>query len=98
MVELDGRWRVFFDWKGALPPDNTPVDLQATLRYGDRQIAETWLYAYYPEALPRQHAPGAKLLPGDFALGPAVATAEEALRMETPCIRQSPPKASARSV
>ncbi|MBS64051.1 MAG: glucan biosynthesis protein D [Salinisphaera sp.] len=59
-VEQTGRWRVFFDWKGALPPNDTPVDLQATLRRGDRRISETWLYAYYPEALPRQlHAEAA---------------------------------------
>jgi glucans biosynthesis protein len=53
-VEKTGRWRVFFDWKGELPPNDTPVELQAALRHGARQITETWLYAYYPEALPRQ--------------------------------------------
>ncbi|MES1949972.1 glucan biosynthesis protein D [Salinisphaera sp. S4-8] len=53
-VEQSGRWRVFFDWKGELPPDDTPVELQAALYHGARQVTETWLYAYYPEALPRQ--------------------------------------------
>lgn len=53
-IEDTGRWRVIFDWKGKLPPDNTPVELHATMSHDDRVITETWLYAYYPQALPRR--------------------------------------------
>ena len=53
-VEDTGRWRVIFDWKGELPPDDTPVELRATLGHDGRILTETWLYAYYPQALPRR--------------------------------------------
>jgi len=53
-VKNSGRWRVFFDWKGELPPDDTPVELSATMSHDGQIITETWLYAYYPQALPRR--------------------------------------------
>lgn len=53
-VKSSGRWRVFFDWKGELPPDDTPVELSATMSHDGQIITETWLYAYYPQALPRR--------------------------------------------
>ena len=53
-VEDTGRWRVIFDWKGELPPDDTPVELRARLGHNDRVLTETWMYAYYPQALPRR--------------------------------------------
>lgn len=53
-IEDSGRWRLFFDWKGELPPDDTPVELRASLAHAGKRLTETWLYAYYPKALPRR--------------------------------------------
>jgi glucans biosynthesis protein len=47
------RWRAFFDWTGDLPAKQAPVVLQAVLRDADhRTLSETWVYSYYPRALP----------------------------------------------
>lgn len=53
-IEDSGRWRVFFDWKGELPPDDTPVELRAHMQHDGKALTETWMYAYYPQALPRR--------------------------------------------
>lgn len=48
------RWRAFFDWSGALPPADEPVELRCVLVHGDRVLTETWLFAYFPQPLPVQ--------------------------------------------
>ena len=48
------RWRAFFDWSGAPPPSDEPVELRCVLARGDRLLTETWLFAYFPQALPTQ--------------------------------------------
>jgi len=49
-----GRWRAFFDWTGETPADQEAVVLNAVLRAPDHKtLSETWVYSYYPRALPR---------------------------------------------